>query len=62
MKGSINYLKAVRDTCLEHKGDCKTCPLGDRPKLHDNPCPRLTTPGGWTDNTILWMVSRVGSE
>ena len=57
MKGAINYLQAVRDICRKYKGDCKACPLGDKPRIDDNICPRLTNPSTWSDGWIANMVS-----
>ena len=56
MKGSIDYLRKVRDICQEHKGDCKRCPLGERRILTENICPRLTNPMSWDDDKITTMV------
>lgn len=56
MKGAINYLRAVRDICEKNKGDCKRCPLGDKRRLEDNICPRLTDPRTWSDDFVNSMV------
>ena len=56
MKGSIDYLRKVRDICQNHKGDCKRCPLGDKRILAENICPRLTNPMSWDDDRITTMV------
>jgi hypothetical protein len=56
MKGSINYLKKLRQICKQHKGDCKRCPLGNYQNVEDCRCPRLTHPETWTDEKIVDMV------
>ncbi len=56
MKGAINYLRAVRDICEKNKGNCKRCPIGNKRKLEDNICPRLTNPASWSDERIAEMV------
>lgn len=56
MKGSIDYLKTIRDICRENTGDCKRCPLGNKPKIDDNYCPRLTHPNTWSNVRISDMV------
>lgn len=56
MKGSINYLQRVRDICQKYKGDCKKCPLGNKRRLEDNICPRLTDPRSWENSRINAMV------
>ncbi|MBP5424293.1 MAG: hypothetical protein J6Y78_17815 [Paludibacteraceae bacterium] len=62
MKGAINYLKSIRDVCREYSGDCKKCPLGNKPKLDDNLCPRLTHPNTWSNDRIVEMVKRGGNS
>ena len=59
MKGAINYLKAIRDICQKYKGDCKHCPLGDKERLEDTICPRLTNPSSWNDYKVVDMVKKV---
>jgi hypothetical protein len=56
MKGAINYLISLRDTCKEYKGDCKRCPLGKEKSLQKTLCPRLTHPESWSDDKIVDMV------
>ena len=56
MKGTIEYMKKLRDICREHKGDCKGCPLGQYKRLEDCSCPRLTHPNTWSNQDILRMV------
>jgi hypothetical protein len=56
MKGAINYLKSIRDICRENCGDCKRCPLGEKQKIDDNYCPRLTHPNTWSNERIVDMV------
>lgn len=60
MKGSIDYLRKVRDICKTNKGSCKQCPLGEKRKLEDNYCPRLTDPRSWSDERISDMVKIEG--
>ena len=56
MKGAINYLISLRNTCKEYKGDCKRCPLGKERSLQKTLCPRLTHPESWSDDKIVDMV------
>ena len=56
MKGSINYLRAVRDLCEKNKADCKICPLGNKRAVDDNICPRVVHPAKWSDEKIREMV------
>ena len=56
MKGAINYLISLRNTCIEYKGDCKRCPLGKERVLQNTLCPRLTHPESWSDDKIVDMV------
>jgi len=58
-KGSINYLRKLREICIDHKGDCKRCPLGEKPRVEDNLCPRLSHPMRWDDYKIAEMVKEV---
>ena len=58
MKGAINYLKAIRDICRDNSGDCKRCPLGSKPIVSDNLCPRLTHPNTWSNDRIVMMIKR----
>lgn len=57
MKGSILFLRKVREICIKHNGDCKRCPLGDKKKVEDNLCPRLLNPGSLSDEKILNMIN-----
>ena len=59
MVGAINYLRTIKAICREHMGDCKSCPLGDKPHLSECMCPRLTEPWKWTDNKTTAMVRAV---
>lgn len=59
MKGAINYLRDLRNTCLKHKGQCKDCPLGNKLDLKDCRCPRLIEPLKWTDEMTTEMVGSV---
>lgn len=54
-KGSINYLRKLRDICIDHK----RCPLGEKPRVEDNLCPRLSHPMRWDDYKITEMVKEV---
>lgn len=56
MKGSINYLRQVHDICEKAKKDCKRCQLGEKRRLEDNICPRLTDPRSWDDEKINAMI------
>lgn len=56
MKGSIEYLRKLREICKDHKGDCKGCPLGKYKKVTDCDCPRLIHPSDWSDKDIAKMV------
>ena len=62
MKGSIEYMRHLRTYCKTHKGDCKRCPLGNKPNISDNICPRLLHPKNWTDEKILEMVRMRGAN
>ena len=62
MRGSINYLQKISDICKANNGNCKRCPLGNKPVIDDNLCPRLTHPETWTKEKILEMVRRSGNE
>lgn len=59
MKGSINYLQSVHDICEKAKKDCKRCQLGEKRRLEDNYCPRLTDPRSWDADRIVAMVRSV---
>ena len=59
MQGAINYLRTVKEICREHMGDCKSCPLGDKPHLSECMCPRLTEPWKWTDNKTVMHYMRI---
>lgn len=61
MKGSIEYLRKLRETCKEHKGNCKYCPLGSG-RLDETTCPRLTSPDSWTDEKTAEMVKIGGAR
>lgn len=50
LKGTINYLRAVRDICNNYSS-CKDCKLGA-----DN-CPYHEPPLCWTDAHILSMIT-----
>jgi hypothetical protein len=56
MKGSIEYLRAVRGYCEKYNADCKVCPLGEKRKVDDNICPRVVHPMLWSDELISDMV------
>lgn len=56
MKGAINYLESVRGCCQEYKGDCKMCPLGNKPRVEDNLCPRVVHPSKWNDLTQMVRI------
>lgn len=56
MKGSINYLRKLKEICEDNNGYCKQCPLGDFEKVEDCRCPRLIAPKYYTDEKILEMV------
>lgn len=46
-------------------GDCKSCPLGDKPHISECMCPRLLEPWKWTDDKCTEMVReimRIGKE
>jgi len=58
MKGTILYLRKLREICRENKGDCKACPLG-KGELKETLCPRLTSPMYWTDKKTTEMARRV---
>ena len=62
MKGTINYLMAIRNICRANNGDCKRCQLGNKKKLEDNYCPRLTHPNTWDNDRIVDMAKIKGVE
>lgn len=46
-------------------GDCKSCPLGDKPDVRECMCPRLLEPWKWTDEKCTEMVreiTRIGGK
>lgn len=59
MQGAVNYLRQVKVICRKHMGDCRSCPLGDKPKLKECMCPRLLEPWKWTDEMTTEMVRTV---
>lgn len=59
MQGAINYLRDLKVLCRKHKGDCRSCPLGDKPELKDCRCPRLIEPWKWTDEKTTEMVRAI---
>jgi hypothetical protein len=61
MKGSIAYLRKVREYCIQNNGDCKNCPLGKEKNVDDCLCPRLTWPRLWDDYRIVDMV-KIGGD
>lgn len=62
MQGAINYLRRVKEICREHMGDCKSCPLGDKPHPSECTCPRVLEPWKWTDDKTTEMVRAVSNN
>lgn len=51
LKGTINYLKAVRDYCRV-AGMCERCEL-----YSNEVCPYQNVPDSWSDDHILKMIN-----
>ena len=56
MTGAIEYLQAVKKTCLKYNRDCKRCPLGNQENIQDTLCPSLLPPWQWRNEKFHMMV------
>lgn len=52
LKGTINYLKFVRDICKKYDHNCDYCDLFNHYAL----CPAIMNPTEWSNNLINLMI------
>ena len=52
LKGTINYLRFVRDICKKYDHNCDYCDLFN---YHAH-CPAIMNPDEWTDSLINSMI------
>ena len=62
MIGAIEYLRAVRDVCIQADGRCRQCPLGKQTDIRDTLCPRLTDPKTWINDKTTKMAFKTKNE
>lgn len=56
MIGAIEYLRALREACIQAEGRCRQCPLGQEQDIRKTICPRLSDPKTWSDEKTSKMV------